>query len=328
MVGPHWSYLKCIDMIMVMREVNIAGLDLNLVPALDALLRRRNVTRAAADVGLSQPAMSRALARLRDLQSDPLLVRTRSGYVLTPRAQAIQPLLASAVRQLRDLFQQQSFDPGTERRIVRLAAADTQTVLLVPGIMARLAGEAPGVDLRVEGYGPDLLGRLDSGALDLAFALSSTPLPPGTSSEVVAEDHLALVMRRGHPAAERAWSIADYGSYHHVGVALLGDGQSEIDALLAAEGVSRRIALVTPHFMAALAAVAATDMVTTVSAALARRFAAVFGLVLHEPPFARTLLRTTLVCSHVRSADPFLAWFRALVREVASATTARSADSR
>lgn len=328
MVGPHWSYLKCIDMIIVMREVNIAGLDLNLVPALDALLRRRNVTRAAADVGLSQPAMSRALARLRDLQGDPLLVRTRSGYVLTPRAQAIQPLLASAVRQLRDLFQQQSFDPGTERRIVRLAAADTQTVLLVPGIMARLAGEAPGVDLRVEGYGPDLLGRLDSGALDLAFALSSTPLPPGTSSEVVAEDHLALVMRGGHPAAERAWSIADYGSYHHVGVALLGDGQSEIDALLAAEGVSRRIALVTPHFMAALAAVAVTDMVTTVSAALARRFAAVFGLVLHEPPFARTLLRTTLVCSYVRSADPFLAWFRALVREVASATTARSVDSR
>ena len=81
-----------------MREVNIAGLDLNLVPALDALLRRKNVTRAAADAGLSQPAMSRALARLRDVLGDELLVRTRQGYVLTPRAEAILPALAAAVR--------------------------------------------------------------------------------------------------------------------------------------------------------------------------------------------------------------------------------------
>lgn len=305
-------------MIITMREVNIAGLDLNLLPALEALLRRRNVTRAAADVGLSQPAMSRALGRLRDLQRDPLLVRTRAGYVLTPRAQAIQPLLASALRQLRDALQRQAFDPGTERRILRLAASDAQTVIIVPGVMARLAREAPGVDLRVEAYGPDFSARIESGALDLAFALSSTPLPSGVHSQPVGEDRLALVMRRGHPAAGRAWTIADYGSHQHVAVALLGDGQSEIDALLAAAGVSRRIALVTPHFMAALATVAATDMVTTVSATLAGRFAATLDLTLREPPFAAIALRLTLVCSHVRAADPFLVWFRALVRDVAT----------
>ncbi|HEY1447986.1 MAG TPA: LysR family transcriptional regulator, partial [Caulobacteraceae bacterium] len=90
-----------------MREVNLSGLDLNLIPALDALLRRRNVTRAAEDVGLSQPAMSRALARLRELQGDPLLVRTRAGYALTPRAQAIQPQLADAISSLRGVFQSQ-----------------------------------------------------------------------------------------------------------------------------------------------------------------------------------------------------------------------------
>jgi len=100
-------------------------------------------------------------------------------------------------------------------------------------------------------------------------------------------------------------------------VALTGDGQSELDAILAAAGVSRRIALVTPHFTAALAAVAASDMVTTVSAALARTFAATFDLVLQPPPFGETALPATLVCSHVRAADPFLVWFRRLVREVA-----------
>ena len=310
-----------------MLEVNINGLDLNLVPALDALLRRRIVTRAAADVGLSQPAMSRALARLRDLQGDPLLVRTRSGYALTPRAQAIQPLLASAMRHLREVFEPTAFDPGVERRTLRLAASDAQTVLLVPGVMARLAHEAPGVDLRVEAYGADLAARLDSGALDLAFALATTPLPSGAYSEIVGEDRLALVMRRGHPAAGRPWTLADYGIYHHAAIGLLGDGQSELDALLAAGGVSRRIALVTPHFMAALATVAATDMVTTVSAALARRFAAPFGLVLRDPPLTETALRITLVCSHVRAADPVLAWFRTIVREVAAAPEIGGAEA-
>jgi len=304
-------------MIIVMREVNLAGLDLNLVPALEALLRRRNVTHAAADVGLSQPAMSRALARLRDLQGDPLLVRMRSGYVLTPRAQAIQPLLAQAVAQLKGVFQPESFDPAAVRRTVRLAAGDAQAILLLPGVTARLATEAPGVEVRVEPYGPDILDCLESGALDLVFALASTSLPPGVHSEQVGEDQLALVMRRGHPAADRVWLLADYGDWGHVGVAIVGDGRSEIDALLAAHGVTRRIALVTPYFTAALAAVAATDLVTTVSGALARRFAPTFDLVLHDPPFPDTRLTTTLVCSHVRAADPFLIWFRSLVRDVA-----------
>ena len=294
-------------MIFSMREVNIAGLDLNLVPALEALLRRKNVTRAAADAGLSQPAMSRALARLRDIFGDELLVRTRQGYVLTPRAEAIVPALAAAVRDLRQVFEAPKFDPLAERRVVRLAASDAQTVLLVPGIAARLSVAAPGVDLRVESYAPGLPERAANGAIDLVFALETTPLPPGVFSEVIGEDELALVMRNGHPAAAAAWTLADYGRFSHVGVALLGDGQSEIDAMLAAAGFSRRIAVVTPHFVAALATVAATDFVTTVSA----------GLAVRTPPFERTGLRTTLVCSHVRARDPFLVWFRALVREVA-----------
>ncbi len=306
-------------MIMRMHEVNIAGIDLNLVPALEALLRRRNVTRAAAEVGLSQPAMSRALARLRDMQGDPLLVRTRTGYVLTPRAQAIQPQLALAVSHLRQVFRQQSFDPLIEQRTVRVAAADMHAVLILPDVARRLAVEAPGVELRAEPYTSDILDRLESGALDLAFALSSTPLPPGVYSEAVGEDRLALVMRRGHPAAGHAWSMAEYGKWQHATVSLFGDGRSEIDALLAASAVRRRISLVTPYFMAALAAVASTDLVTTVSAALARRFAPGLDLLVQAPPFGETRLQLTLVCSHPRATDPFLAWFRTVVRDAAKA---------
>jgi DNA-binding transcriptional LysR family regulator len=204
-----------------------------------------------------------------------------------------------------------------ERRILRVAATDAQAVMLVPAIMARLAADAPGVDLRLEPYTSAIYDRFDDGTLDLAFALSTTPLPPGAYSEVVLHDRLALVMRRGHPAARRKWSIADYGTYSHVGVAVLGDGQSEIDALLAANGVIRRIALVTPSFVAALAAVAQTNLVTTLAASLSRRFAKAFDLVLRAPPIGDDRLAMTLVCSHIRATDPFLVWFRNLVREVA-----------
>jgi DNA-binding transcriptional LysR family regulator len=301
----------------VMQDAHISGLDLKLVPALEALLRRRNVTHAAEELGLSQPAMSRALARLRDLQGDPLLVRGPGGYVLTPRAQALQPRLAEVLGQLGAVFHPRAFDPAQERRTLRLAGADVHTIMLMPGVAARLANQAPGVDLRVESYGPATADRVLMGELDLAFALTTTPLAPGAYSEVVAQDRLAVVMRRDHPAANRAWSMADYGEYPHAAVTLLGDGQSEMDAILAASGVTRRIALATPHFVAALAAVSATDMVTTMSAALAERLAPAFGLRLQTPPFAETGLEMTLVCSHIRASDPFLAWFRDVVRQVA-----------
>jgi DNA-binding transcriptional LysR family regulator len=303
-----------------MQDAHISGLDLKLVPALEALLRRRNVTHAAGELGLSQPAMSRALARLRDLQGDPLLVRGPGGYVLTPRAQALQPRLAEVLSQLGAIFHPRAFDPSEERRTLRLAAADVQTIMFLPAVAARLAQEAPGVDLRVESYGSATAERVLMGEIDLAFALTTTPLAPGAYSEVVAEDRLAVVMRRDHPAANRVWSLADYGAYPHAVVTLVGDGQSEIDAILAGAGVTRRIALATPHFMAALAAVGATDMVTTMSAALAARFAPALGLRLQAPPFAETGLEMTLVSSHIRASDPFLAWFRDLVRQVARET--------
>ena len=300
-----------------MHEVNLSGVDLNLLPALEALLRRRNVTHAASDVGLSQPAMSRALSRLRALLDDPLLVRGHNGLVLTPKAQALVPRLATAIAELKDLFRDQTFDPATEHRTIRIAASDTQTVLLAPPLMARLARDAPGIDLRFEPYGPDLVRRMESNTLDFAFALSTTDLPMGAISMPLARDRLALVMRRGHPMAARRWSIADYGSVDHVGIAILDDGRSELDALLAAAGVRRRVALVTPHFTAAMAAVAATDIVTTISQAFARRFAGMFDLIVRPPPFANSELMMTLVWSHVRANDPILVWFRELLRDTA-----------
>jgi DNA-binding transcriptional LysR family regulator len=171
-----------------MPEVNLAGLDLNLLPALEALLRRRNVTHAAADVGLSQPAMSRALARLRDIFGDAILIRAGGGLAPTPLAQSLAPRVAAALDELRGLFRAEDFDATTLHRVIRLAGADVQTILLAPRLMARLQVEAPGVDLRFEPIGRDIIGRMEQGEVDLCFATAATPLPPGVLSDWLARD--------------------------------------------------------------------------------------------------------------------------------------------
>lgn len=301
-----------------MRDVNLAAVDLNLLPPLEALLRRRNVTRAAADAGLSQPAMSRALARLRDLLGDPLLVRQGGGFILTPFAETIAPQLATALAEVQGLFSRPAFDPRAEARTVRMVASDIHTVLLIPLLTARLAIAAPGVALRVEAYSAALPDRVARGEVDLTFAVTGAPLPPGAVSTPIGRDSLVLAMRKGHPASTAPLSLADYARVSHVGVSLFGDNQSMIDSILAAEGLERRIALTTPSFVAALAAVAAGDGVTAVSRTLATRFVDLFDLHLADPPFSGAGYEMTLVWANHRSSDALLGWLRDQIAEVAA----------
>ena len=161
-----------------MREVHLAGLDLNLLPALEALLKRRNVTEAARDVGLSQPAMSRALARLREVLGDPLLVRTGSGYALSPRGQQLSAQLITALDHVKAVFRDPGFDPAKTERVIRIAGIDTHTLLLAPPLMARLAREAPGIDIRIVGYSPNIIAQMETGpAICAAMRRSISPLP-------------------------------------------------------------------------------------------------------------------------------------------------------
>lgn len=301
-----------------MRETHIPGLDLNLLPALEALLRRRSVTAAARDVGLSQPAMSRALARLRDLFGDPLLVRAGGQQILTARAVDLAPRVAAAMEALRGVYRPATFAPERLERTIRIVATDVHAVLLGPPLAAHLAQTAPRLDIRFEPLTPDIVTRMERGEVDFAFALASTPLPPGAASAPIAMDRLALVLRRAHPLAGAEWTVADYARVDHVGVSIFGDRPSDLDAVLAAHGVSRRVALTTPHFLAALAVVARTDYATTVSRAFAARFAGLFDLTLKSPPVPADLPQV-LVWSQARGADPAVAWLRTVIAEAARA---------
>jgi DNA-binding transcriptional LysR family regulator len=303
-----------------MRDLNLRSVDLNLLPALEALLRRRHITRAAEEVGLSQPAMSHMLARLRRVLGDDLLVRGSSGFALTARAEEIAPRVAALLNAARAIYRPPPFEISKVRRVLHVAAADLHTILFLPDVMGRIRAEAPGIEISVHNYTRDIFKRLNDGSVDLVLADAETPLPPGAVSTVIGEDRYALVMREKHPAAGKRWRVAEYAKWDSVVVSIFGDGASDVDARLAKAGVARRIGLSTPHFMASLAAVSVTDMIATTSLIFAARHAKTFRLVVREPPLPEIRFTSTIIGSALRMNEPVISWFCALVKEVSETT--------
>src|SRR5947209_10386940 len=182
--------------------MNLNSLDLNLLVALDALLREANVSRAAMRIGLSQPAASHALQRLRDLIGDPLLVRNGARMELTPRAQALRGPLAQALDQVRSLFIPDEFDAGRSERQFRLMMPDLAVELLMPPLMAKITKDAPNVRIDVPPWrGPAIFTAEFARTIDLVISIGNAF--SGFHRQRLYTDSDALAVRRGHPAAAR-----------------------------------------------------------------------------------------------------------------------------
>jgi DNA-binding transcriptional LysR family regulator len=311
-----------------MRDLNLRSVDLNLLPALDALLRLRHVTRAADEVGLSQPAMSHMLGRLRQVLGDELLARGPSGLALTARAEEIAPRVAAVLNAARTIYRPPNFDVSKVRRVLHVVGCDLHSVLFGPPLIGRIREEAPGIELSIENYTRNIFRRLEDGSVDLVFADTQTPLPPGAVSTVIGEDRYALVMREKHPAAAKKWTVADYAKWDSAVVSIFGDGQTDVDARLAKAGIVRRVGLTTPHFMASLAAVSATDMVANASEVFALRFAKAFRLVVRETPFPEIHFTSTVIGSALRMNDPVLRWLCALIKDVSESVRSKLRQGR
>ena len=180
------------------RRVNLKLLDLNLLVALDALLREANVSRAAMRIGLSQPAASHALQRLRDLIGDPLLVRTGARMELTPRAQALCGPLAEVLDQVRGLFEPDAFDAARSDRQFRLMMPDLAVELLMPPLMQKVAQAAPNVRIDVVPWrGPAIFTAEFARTIDLVISIGDAF--KGFHRQLLYTDSDALAVRRGHP---------------------------------------------------------------------------------------------------------------------------------
>lgn len=292
--------------------MNLAAIDVNLVVALDALLSERNVTRAAKRLGLGQSAASHALARLRRLFDDALLVKVGRELVLTERASALVGPCSSAVAELKRLFETRTqFDPRTARRTFRIVATDNLEVYVLPRLSAILAKEAPFIELRFHHLNPDWPSALLRGDFELKLGRSSK-LAPGLRSEELFRDRIVCVARRGHPVGRRL-SLRQYASLSHILVAPGGSEPGFIDQALAAAGLERRVAITVPHFLAALCAVAHSDSVLTVPA---RLLSAVPGLRLRTVPLPVRVAEYTLtqVWSERHDGDEGHRWLRAAIQ--------------
>lgn len=264
--------------------------DLNLLIALDALLQEGNVSRAAARVGLSTPAMSHALARLRTQLGDPLLVRAGQRMVFTPRAADLKDRVhALASETIGVLSPGAPADFRTVERAFRVRTTDQFLTILNPALDRRLR-EAPKLSLQVMPVQREDAVLLREGTIDLAIGVYDyspySDLPSDLRIQQLFEDEYVCVVRREHPAVGRSLTLAQYAELEHVQVSVRGPPGGYVDELLAAQGLSRRIVRAVPYFMAALALVAETDYLLTLAVRFARKMASRFGLRVVQAPKA------------------------------------------
>lgn len=301
--------------------MDIRAVDLNLLKAFDALMTERAVTRAAGRIGLSQPAMSHALSRLRDLFGDDLFVRSPAGMEPTARAREIAPLVATAIEHIdAALNPGASFDPAQSERIFTAGMAEYAEVPLVEGLAATFSRTAPNATLRlVPITGAEAPERLDREAVEVAVAhlgARSDALPQRFESRLLFRDPFVVVARRGHPCLAAPLSLEAYARLGHVLVSPRGDTTGAVDRPLAARGLSRRIQLLVATYLALPAVLEATDLVATVPERTARRIVAA-GFAIAPLPLDQAV--TVSMAWHRRNVrTPAHLWFRSLLTEAAT----------
>lgn len=298
---------------------DLAGVDVNLLVALDALLEERNVTRAARRLRMGQPGLSHTLGRLRAHFEDPLLVRSGREMVLTPRARALAGPVRDVVERAGRIFAAKTpFTPQTARRTFRLAATDHVGFLMLPKLVPRLAAEAPAVDLHLRPVSDDAVpDLLAAGAIDCAAGVFDV-LPAGFQQERLFVERFCCVVRADHPAAGKRLSLRRYAELPHLLIAPRGTPGGTVDTALAAHGLSRRVAVAVPHFLLAPAVLAGSDCVVTMSERLARRLAPLGSLCLFPPPLALPTYSIRLIWHDKDQNDDAHRWFRKLVWESAA----------
>jgi DNA-binding transcriptional LysR family regulator len=298
--------------------MDIRAVDLNLLKAFDALIRERAVTRAAGRIGLSQPAMSHALSRLRSLFADDLFVRTPNHMEPTARAREIAPLVSAAIEHIEAALNLGiGFDPTKSTGIFTAGMAEYAEVALVGRLAEAFARQAPKATLRLTPLtGAEAADRLDNSAIDVAVA-HLRALPGHLDSMMLLRDPFVLVARRGHPLAAQSLSLEAYAALDHVLVSPRGDTSGAVDRALADFGLKRRIALLVATYLALPAVLASSDLVATVPQRTAQQIAAMAEIEIM--PLAIDLSVHVSMAWHRRAtSEPAQSWFRSLLIEAAS----------
>jgi len=289
-------------------------IDLNLLLTLHALLLEKHVSRTALRLHKSQPAVSHALAHLRRILDDPLLVRRPGGFALTPRAAALLPTLTDTLGQLDALLDPPQFDPARTQRLFRLAMSDYGARILLPALVRRLRNCAPAIDLSVTQASREaMLADVLDGETDMALGVFPGQIADALRMHTLFAEHFACLADAQSLPKNGMLDLESWLARPHVLVAMRSGADNEIDRALSYQGLKRRIAVTLPHWGVANALIAGTDLILTV----ARRSLDTLGhdprIKIFTPPVEIKPFAFQLVWHQRRDADPAHGWFRNLV---------------
>ncbi|AUS44160.1 LysR family transcriptional regulator [Ralstonia pseudosolanacearum] len=289
-------------------------LDLNLLGVFQAIYQTRNVTLAARHHNITQPAMSNALARLREVFADPLFVPGPYGMRPTPYAQQLAAPIERALREVEQaLAMSKGFDPASSDREFRMHLTDFAQVAFLPALLERLRAQAPRVAIRVEALAEEAIRpALDEGRLDFAFGRMSKAAGHGVGRHALFKDRYAVLMRAGHPLAGQALSRKDFVASEQVLVCT--SGHQAVEDMLVKMGA--RIALRLPSFLVVSRIVETSDFMVIIPARLAEQCAATGQFHMAALPVAMPAFDVSLFWSESRSADPAHAWMRELLQQL------------
>lgn len=295
-------------------DENLHGVDLNLLVVLRTLLETRSVTKTAQQSGMSQPAVSRALARLRELFGDSLLVK--AGTVMRPTArgsQLLEPVQKALAGVADVLAARPAFDPARSERVFRIATTDYGATVILPRLAGLIGAEAPKARVEIVPVGGQTFKDLGETNVELAL-YSDNPVPPHLHTRDLFRETFACLLRAGHPAlggAERGrLTLADYVAASHILVSIVGGGPGTVDNALALIGRSRHIAVRIPYFATAALVAASSDLVLTIPRRAAENFSDDRRLRVVEPPLELPNFGYRMVWHERVHAEPDHAWLR------------------
>lgn len=297
--------------------VELENIDLNLLPTLHALLEEESVTRAANRLGLSTPAVSHALGRLRDSLGDPVLVRAGRKMVPSPRAVALRPRVAALLDEARSVFDPTGgFDPRTSTREFLIHASDYIILVLGPALDRIARTQGPGIRLQ---FMPNTVGDPDlvrEGEADLAIGVYGN-IHPEIRIQKLFEEEFVCVVRAGNPGVRKRLSAQQFAALPHIQIAPRGRPGGIVDDALEAMGLQRTVARRVPFFFGALSMTAQTDYVLTLPRRLAEAHAHTFGLRTFNLPLGLDPYPIRQIWHPRNEGDPGHRWLRETVLQAA-----------
>ena len=306
--------------------MNFSALDLNLIRVFDALMAERSATRAGDRIGLSQPAVSAALSRLRHVFNDQLFVRRGNDMVPTPRAEELAPLARAALGQIERMVESHDrFNPATLERNFSIMGSDAVSILIMPALAERVGSKAPGVLLRLRDTATGDVGRLlRDDAIDLAIE-PEMESPEGVSSCTAFQSPFLLIAAKDHPELApvplgEQVPLDLFCSLPHALRSVDGTTSGLVDGALQALGRHRRVTLTLPHFQAVALAVARSDRIAALPSQFARAVARELPLNLYRLPIEVRVPEIRMFWHTRHDAAPAHRWLReqvvATIREL------------